>query len=140
MPEGPTRSPADLQRFLLEIVDSFEKLEVVLRLAAAPAGAAVPDAVIVQQLGLRADLAEEALVELAADGVVSGSAARGWTLDERSAWTPIAQALARLNEHDRTAVVSLMMTTSLERLRGETARAFADAFVLKRRKKEEPDG
>ena len=139
MPEGPPAAPPDLRRFLLEIVDSFEKLELVLRLASAPVGARIADAELVTGLGVVAELVADALVDLVAEGVVAGSRAQGWMLGEASAWTPAARALARLNVEDRAAVVNLMMTTSLERLRGATARAFADAFVL-RRKKEDPDG
>jgi hypothetical protein len=133
MPPGGSAGPADLWRLLLDAIDSFEKLELVLALSAAPAPRTGSD--LVDELGLR-EPPDEALAELRAAGVLVRAGA-GWRIDSGGPWSDAVTQLRDLHAHDRTRLLELMTTASLERLRGQAARRFADAFLLRRGKKED---
>jgi hypothetical protein len=135
MPPGGPTGPADLWRLLLDAIDSFEKLELVLALARDPTPRGTSE--LAGRLGMR-EPPDDALAELRASGVLAGDA-KGWRIDAAGPWSAAIAQLRELHETDRTRVLELMTTASLERLRGQAARRFADAFLL-RRKKGEDDG
>jgi hypothetical protein len=129
-----------VRRLLRDVVDSFEKLELVVQVSRG--GVPLPTTpVIAAALGLAPTLVAEALSELAqAQAVVlADREGGGWGIDGEGPWAAAIAVLARLYDEDRIRVLDLMTRTSLERVRTQAARAFADAFVLRSTKKE-PDG
>src|SRR5688572_16273331 len=111
---------------MTEVLDSFEKLEVVLCLARL--GAATPLATLACEAGLRDVRAAEAPADLIADGVVATGSDPDRIADGPSA--AHVGELVELHRADRMEVVALMATTALERMRARADRAFADAFVI----------
>lgn len=127
----PDRFDPDIRRLLETDLDSFEKLEVLAKLRATVSG-----------------------LELA-DPLFENEAMR-WTLDEllrmrfverrgqlyvlgpRGAEAAVV-ALLSLYESDRMVVVAELSTLALERIRSMASRAFANAFVL-RKKRGDDDG
>jgi hypothetical protein len=129
-------SPDALARALMtEVLDSFEKLEVVVRLARHAPASLSP---LATEAGLAEDRAAEALAGLVAAGVVARTGNQYRIADGR--WSEHVRELAELYRVDRMEVVALMSTAALERMRDRAARAFADAFVIGARKKGDGDG
>jgi hypothetical protein len=129
-----------VRRLLRDVVDSFDKLELVVQVSRG--GAPLPTTpVIAAALGLPPVSVAEALSELAQAQVVvlADREGGGWAIDSEGPWAAAIAVLAKLYDEDRIKVLDLMTRTSLERVRTQAARAFADAFVL-RSKKKEPDG
>jgi hypothetical protein len=130
-PDDPGDLPEGARRLLLGPVDSFEKLEVLLALREA-AGASLTLAALAARAFTRIEQTEQAIVELAAAGLVEELADGTWragpaeaaALDElATAWT------AR-----RPAVLKAMTGRAVGRIRASAARAFAEAFRLRGRK------
>jgi hypothetical protein len=119
-----------------EVLDSFEKLDLLLRLHRAAAPLAL-DA-LVAELSIVKDELALALDQLVGDGVVCRDGA-GYAVVRDGKWAAHVAALAELHHTDRMEVVTLMSKASVERLRRQAARAFSDAFVL-RPKKGDRDG
>lgn len=120
----------------VEVLDSFEKLEVVLALHRATTP--LSQAQLVSQLGLESDQIVDAMQGLVASGAVAGGSA-GYRLADEGPWTAHLRALADLHKTDRMTVVTAMSNAALERMRARAARAFADAFVIRSKKKGEDD-
>lgn len=112
-----------------DVLDSFEKLEVVVRLCAK---AATLDE-LVGLLAVERTLLVEAVESLVADGVL---VRRGDALAvaDDGRWGGHCRALASLHGSDRMKVVTMMSQAALARLRTKAARAFSDAFVLRPKK------
>jgi len=132
---GALSSPSPALRRLLETkLDTFEKLELVVVLSKRPGMTATFDDVARElQVGsdvlrrVAADLARSGLVELEGDQV---------TL------TPAdgeLQMIAEGAQLEPRAVMRLLSSIALDRIRGMAARSFADAFTL-RKKKDDGDG
>jgi hypothetical protein len=119
---------------MVEVLDSFEKLEIVLALERA--GTSREVAAIAAELRLDDEQVADALGELAASGVCE-AVAGGHRLTAEGAWRTHVDALAQLQRSDRMQVVALMSRAALERMRAAANRAFADAFII--RKKGGPD-
>lgn len=109
----------------VEVVDSFEKLDILVRIATAT------------PLSIEGEDMATALAQLVAAGVVTSGPA-GYLVAE-GPWSSHIGALASLYQSDRMQVVTLMSKASLQRLRAQAARAFADAFVISPRKKKKGD-
>lgn len=124
------------RRLLLEVVETFEKLEIVcaLRRARDPR----PVAAIATAVGLPADAVVEATRELRESRVLCEDG-HGWCIDPASPWFAEVDALAYGYDHDRIAVLDLMTKTALERIRSSAAKTFADAFLLRPKKRNRED-
>ncbi len=126
-----SESPPDRQairRLLADVIDSFEKLEIVMHVHRA--GFKMPVArELSKATSIPLDEVESSLHALNAAQV----------LDPRGPWRSALDALVRLYDEDRIEVMNLMTRTALDRVRKEAARVFADAFVLKPKKKGDPD-
>lgn len=136
-----SESPAAVRRLLLEVVDSFEKLEVLVHLHRARFGAQTTTA-IARALGIPGQAVAEALSELMRDGLVrtTDQDGAGWWFDPNGPRAPTVDVLAKLYEEERLDVMTLMSQVALERVRAQVAQAFADAFVIRpKKKKGEPD-
>ena len=118
------------------LLDSFEKLEVLLALERAREPRTL-DQLTAELRFARPEL-EEALGELVAGGALVQAGA-GYELPADGRWTAHVRALVAMYDSDRMLVVTTMSKAALERVRAQAARAFADAFVL-RTKKGDGDG
>jgi hypothetical protein len=130
-PDDPGDLPEGARRLLLGPVDSFEKLEVLLALREA-AGSSLTLAALAARAFAQVDQTEQAVVELAAAGLVERLPDGTWrtgrteaaALDElATAWTTC-----------RPAVLKAMTGRAVGRIRASAARTFAEAFRLRGRK------
>jgi hypothetical protein len=139
MADDPGPEPhARVRALLLGAIDSYEKLEIVLLLARAQEPIDVT--ALAAAARIRTSVAEEALAMLAQRDVVSEASPGSWSLAPAGRWSDAIAELADLHERERPAVMNLMTDTTLERLRQSSARAFADAFLLRKPKKGDHDG
>jgi hypothetical protein len=116
------------RRLISEKIDSFEKLEIVVYLHRSGYAATTP-AEIAKATSMATDEVTKCMHELKAQGV----------LDPSGPWAPAIATLSRMYDEDRIEVLNLMTNTALARVRKEAARVFADAFVLRPKKKGDPD-
>jgi hypothetical protein len=124
-----SRASDEVRRLVIEVVDSFEKLEILVHVMRAGNALAAADDIAVA-VGMKADEVERCIKTLRTAGV----------FDPSGAWASAVATLIAMYEADRIAVLELMTRTALERVRKQAARVFADAFVLKPRKKGDTDG
>jgi len=133
-----TKLPDGVRELLASRIDSFEKLEVVVALHAAPRTTMTMDE-LCRALKLPRDSIRQAAMELRAVALVDLTS-RG----EVQLLPPTARdqqavgELIRLYTEDRIVLVKTLGEIAVERIRGMASRAFADAFVL--RKKPPKDG
>jgi DNA-binding IclR family transcriptional regulator len=121
-----------LRKLLDAHVESFEKLEVLMLLRRTPAGTTAAE--ISRALGLGGDevgeitaaLSAAELVARAPDGRISLSPQRA---EDRAA----LDELARVYAEDRLTLVKVIAETAMDRLRNLAGRAFADAFVIRKK-------
>jgi len=126
--------PEDV-RLLLLLVGDYEELEVLLRLVRAP-----------ERAWTEAELAAETTAEVgrAMERLVAAGLAEFLDDDTRIVrYRPASgeldrkvRLLAGVYAENPLSVIRFMTTTSIERLRTSAARAFADAFLLRRPKKD----
>jgi hypothetical protein len=117
-----------VRALIVEAIDSFEKLEIVVHVYRSGYATKSPGAVA-KATSLAVDEVTRCMHELERDGV----------LDAAGRWAQAVAALVRMYDDDRIEVLNLMTRTALARVRKEAARVFADAFVLRTNKKEDPD-
>jgi hypothetical protein len=137
---SPSQLDAAAKRLLAEVLDSFEKLDLVVQLhRRRPQRCTVDE--LAQAVTLARDLVAETLVGLAADGVVRTAEHDGrWALVPDGKWAPSIDALVQAYDEDRIVVLDAMTRLALDRIRGQAARVFSDAFLIRRPKKGKPDG
>jgi hypothetical protein len=120
----------EVRQVLATEVDSFEKLEVLSRVFSATTGLDVNDPALDNEVmaSAVAELSRDRLIEERASVYVIG--VRGIR--------PAVAELMMIHEVDRMLVVSELSSLAIERIRSMTSNAFANAFVL--RKKRGDDG
>jgi len=119
-------------------VDSFEKLELIVALQAAPRNTMSVDA-LCRQLKLSRDDIRQAAVELRRASLVElTSTGDVQLLPSTSHDHTAVTELVLLYEEDRLAVLKHMGEIALHRIRSMASTVFADAFVI--RKKPSNDG
>jgi DNA-binding transcriptional regulator GbsR (MarR family) len=127
-----------LKRFLLENVESYEQLHALLYLAGKrelPLSASDVSAA----LGISEDAALEALRSLQGHGVVVAmvSPQRSlFRLESRPDIDAMLEELRHVHEQRPVDMAKLMTASAIERARTLTARHFADAFLLRKDKKD----
>jgi hypothetical protein len=126
-----------VRELAVEILDSFEKLELVTCLAKSTSAMTADE--LAAALRLERSALVEPLASLANDQVIAAGQ-RGYEIIEGGTWTRHVRDLSKLYEEDRIAVVTIMSEASLTRLRRQANRAFADAFVIRAKKKGDRDG
>lgn len=144
MVEVPDRSEshAAVRLLLLEVVDSFEKLEVLLHLYRARFGAQTTTTIATELRIPDQGVVAVTLSELMRDGLVRTTEqdGAGWWFDPNGPRAATVEVLAKLYEQDRMEVTTLMSQLAIERIRSQVGRAFADAFVIRpKKKKGDPD-
>lgn len=117
-----------VKRLLTDVIDSFEKLEIVLHVYRLGFQVA-PAPELAKTVSLPIDEVEQSLEALRA----------AQALDPAGPWRSALDALVKMYDDDRIEVLNLMTRTALERVRKEAARVFADAFVLRPKKKGDSD-
>jgi hypothetical protein len=125
--------PADVVELLRSAVHTYEALDVLLLIARRGRGLSAAEAA--SALGIRTDIADAALSGLAGAGVIEGTrgggdAAYGDILASRRA---VVDRLADAYRDHRVDVVVIMNNQAMERMRSAALRAFADAFVIRRK-------
>lgn len=122
MSDGPETEA--VRKLLVEVVDSFEKLEIVVHVVRDGSAVAAP-ADIAKAVGMRVDEVERCFRTLRSAGV----------FDPSGPWGPAVTSLLHLYDTDRILVLNMLTKAALERVRSQAARVFADAFVIKPAKK-----
>lgn len=133
--------PDEVRALLRQHLTSFEKLEILLLLQAHPEQAlSVRD--IAASKNISEDLVIIALNELHTSRLIGIEAATPRAVYRYAPVTTelahATKALARVADEQRAAVMSLMSANAIERVRSGAVRAFADAFIV--RKKKDDDG
>ena len=135
MSEAPAL-PADVQG-LLNRVDSYEQLEALLFLRSRPSQALTAKEVAAE-LGASPDEVERALMRLHAMGLLAtavGEMRAHYRFEPADAGSREAvDHLAEAYSESRLEVMRTMTANAIDRLRTDAVRAFADAFVLGRKK------
>lgn len=129
--------PELVQKLLRERVGGFEELELLLRLARDPERAWTVDEAEAA-LGMPADALADAFQALMDKAVIAphGQEPRRFRFQPESLEVRAAcEALIRHHDQDRFSVVVLLGQIAFERIDRVTARAFADAFVLRKGRK-----
>jgi len=133
----PSDVPEGVHQLLRERVGGFEELELLLRLARDPARAWTLEEAEAA-LGMNSDALAAAFQALADKAVIAalGQDRRMFRFQPESADVRAAcEALIRLYDQDRFGVVVLLGQIAFERINRVTARAFADAFVIRKARK-----
>jgi hypothetical protein len=132
--------PENVRNLLRDHVTSFECLELLLLLhrRPEPAGAEV----LARDTGIAVELVIAALAALESSQLVRPNATEPTAFRFAPATADLARAvddLERLSRDDRAAVMSEMSVNAIGRIRSGTLRAFSDAFVFGK-KKRDPNG
>jgi hypothetical protein len=126
------RLDADARRLLETCLDSFEKLELVRVLRAA--GGALSRSDLEEKCQFGSDTVQETLRSLSAMRVVELDEGEKRVRLGPSSEAPAFRAVTEVYENDRMVVLSILSTIAMERIRNMASRAFADAFVLRKKR------
>jgi hypothetical protein len=130
--------PEDVRRFLLEHIESYEQLEVLIHLRKQPDRSSSSEA-IASASSIPLAAVEAALEDLREAGLAEVSS-RGAAPEWRYvALQPDVDAtivrLSQAYEENAIDIVKLMNANAIERVRTSAIRAFANAFIVGRSKK-----
>lgn len=132
--------PDDVRRLLRECITDFDCLEIVLLLFQSSGEHWTAEGVA-QRTGLALDATRAALKGLVDGGLLRRS---GEGLPESFRFAPQQEHLAtavvslsHLIQTQRPAIMSLMNANAIERVRSGAARTFADAFLIRNRRRED---
>lgn len=120
--------PRELRQLLETILDSFEKLEVLSRVRMA-AGLAVDDPTLDNE-ALRSTIKE-----LLRDRVIE-PAGLVYVLGPRGS-EPVVVQLMTLYDADRMPIITELSALAMARIRTMASKAFADAFILRKKRKDD---
>lgn len=125
--------PDGLRDLLVNRIDSFEKLELVVTLHAAPRSTMSVDD-LCRVLKRSRDGVRQTAMELRAVSLVELTS-RGELrlLPPTTRDNDAIAALVQLYRDDRVAIVRALGDLAMDRIRNLASRAFADAFVLKKK-------
>ncbi|MET0342280.1 MAG: hypothetical protein ABW252_14850 [Polyangiales bacterium] len=128
--------PEPVRDLLRERVHAFEHLEILLRMKAEAPGALGVDA-LTSALRIPESLVEPALVHLAVEELLVATAPRTYRYAPASASLDEAvSALAVCYADSRVELFRLISSNAIERLRSGSLKIFAEAFRLRRKKKD----
>ena len=131
--------PEAVRRLLVERISGFEDLELLLLLCREPDRPWTP-AAAAEKLGIADTVVETAFTALVQRELAAGVGGGAYTFAPavpslRSA----CEQLRTIHEQDRFRIVGLMAETAFERIRHATTKAFADAFLIRKPRKDDPD-
>jgi DNA-binding GntR family transcriptional regulator len=133
-----SKLPDAVIELLAERIDSFEKLEIIVALHGSPRTTMSVDE-LCRTVQLSRDTVREAAVELRSASLVElTKTGEVQLLPPTSRDHAAVSRLVELYAKDRFTVVKAMGEVALQRIRNMASRAFADAFVI--RKKPPKDG
>ena len=127
---------APVRTLIAERVHGYEQLEAIVFLHARPTEDTTPEAVA-GALRIPVEAAAEALEDLVKRGLASAreSGRRAYRFDPATPELRAAvAALERAYAEQRLAIIKLLSDHAIERLRTGATRAFADSFLIGRRK------
>lgn len=130
---SPPQLPDGVLVLLRERLKSFEQLEVLLLLRAR-AGAGLTPAQASAAIRLDAELIAIALQDLVSAGLLQNEDAIYRYRPATPALADAVEALATEYRDRHAAVMSQMNVNAIERIRSGSLKAFADSFVLNKRK------
>lgn len=136
MPPMPDEMAAELLAVLRDRVTSLEQLEALLRLRGETHDR-WSAADLATRLGLPIHAVEEALAALATQGLVhelDDDGQRRWCYRADAVDDAVVLRLAEYYRARPLEVMRLLSAQALDRIRNSAARAFADAFVIGRKK------
>ena len=128
-----------VEEFVRAVVDSFEKLEILLTLSSSEHALSVDAIAAAAHIDER--MVRDEANELVEAGVLTRTGEGGaasYTIDRGGAWAKHVDALRALHEANRMKVITLMSDAALRRLRDKADRIFADAFVIGTLRKKDP--
>jgi hypothetical protein len=129
-----------LRTLLADRIDSFEKLEVLMQLQRAQGRTSSHEA-LARTLDRDRDDVRQVCTDLVQAGLVSVDPAGNVTLSPATSDDEaLVSELADVYDADRIEVVKAIAEASLERLRSMAGRAFAEAFVLRKRTDDDNGG
>jgi len=133
--EGVSTPLSQTLRQLLDThVDSFEKLELLMLLRRAPEGRRTTGELALA-LDLGGDEVREIVGALSSAGLVERADDGGISLAPRTEADRAAlDELAQVYAEDKIALVKAIAETAMDRLRSLAGRAFADAFVIRKKR------
>jgi Mn-dependent DtxR family transcriptional regulator len=133
--KGVSTALSQTVRQLLDThVESFEKLELLMLLRRAPGGRSTSGELALA-LDLGGDEVREIVAALSSAGLVARADDGGISLAPRTAEDRAAlDELARVYDEDKIALVKAIAETAMDRLRNLAGRAFADAFVIRKKR------
>lgn len=127
----------DLVEFLRRRIGSLEELEclLLLRRTGERRWASFE---IARELGIPESMVDATVVAMQASGLIAADGDPGavrWRYQPRAPEIGrLVEELARVYEERRLEVLRILSAQAMTRLRGSAARAFADAFVIGRKK------
>jgi hypothetical protein len=127
----PTELPGEVRRLLAGPVDSLEKMEV-LRLCWEDPAKVWTIADARDRLRLPVDLVMTACNDLTDAGFLAG-VGQGYRFAPTGPDAAASAQLCRLYDGDRLLVIREMTALAMDRIRNSAARAFSDAFRIRRR-------
>jgi hypothetical protein len=123
-----------LRKLLDTHVESFEKLELLMLLRRAPEGRST-NGELALALDLGDDEVREIVAALSSAGLVSRAVDGSISLAPRTeAERAALDELARVYAEDKIVLVKAIAETAMDRLRNLAGRAFADAFVIRKKR------
>jgi DNA-binding MarR family transcriptional regulator len=126
----------DIAALLRDLVASFEQLEALLALHSVPAQwLDVVD--LATRVGAPTDALDDALHQLHMRGLVQRQQteqAQRWQYAPSSEAAARVDRLADLYQRQRLEIMRVLSAQAVDRIRNAASRAFADAFVIGRRK------
>jgi hypothetical protein len=129
--------PQDLQIFMRDHLESYEQLEILIRLRAHPERTWAPHS-ISSELRIDEAISEEALRFLCRQGLLGvdiGKQALLFKYEPKSSeLDALVGRLVQAYDTERLAVMRLMTANSIERLRTKALKKFSDSFILARKK------
>lgn len=130
--------PSQALRQLLETkLDTFEKIELVLLLRGASASVAVAE--LARQLQVGEDVLRRLANDLARTRLVAIDSSDSVRITASDAELEVIEEASELYKRDRSHVIMLLSAIAMDRIRGMSARSFADAFTI-RKKKDDDNG
>lgn len=138
---APHQLPENVRDLLRDRIESYEQLEILLALERVQGAAKTPEE-LSAALRIGLSLVEPALRALESRGLVTHTDAAqsgpGYSYaPQSSALDGAARALARAYAEQPIPIIKLMSDSAIQRVRTGAVRAFADAFILRKDKKDD---
>ena len=129
--------PDSVRRLIATQVDTFDKLEIVVELATTP-GQAVDRKYLAAAVSCPLEVFDRSVLDLAQTGLLTITGEL--VCPSNAEAIRLMEELLRAYRSDGVAVVRALSEVAMARIRGMTAHSFADAFVLRPKRRGDKDG